>query len=188
MGMAQLVERYWTAEEVRALPEDGNRYECIDGVLLVTPAPVYDHNHAIGGLYLRLRAFVERCTLGKVLFAPADVEIARGTMVQPDLFVATSGTGDTVRSSEDIGSLLLAVEVVSPSSARVDRDLKRRLYQRIGVHEYWIVDLARRQVERWTPHSQVAEVLSSGLAWSPLGALEPLEIDLERFFAEVLDD
>jgi len=188
MGMAQLVERYWTAEDVRALPEDGNRYECIDGVLLVTPAPVYDHNDAVGRLYVRLFALVERCALGKALFAPADVDIARGTMVQPDLFVATSNTGDPVRSSEDIGSLLLAVEVVSPRSAKVDRDLKRRLYQRIGVHEYWIVDLAKRQIERWMPTSERADVFAGTLVWSPRGARESLEIDLVAYFAEVLDD
>ncbi len=188
MAMAELVERYWTAEDVRALPEDGNRYECIDGVLLVTPAPVYDHNDALGRLYVRLFAFVERCELGRLMFAPADIDVSRGTMVQPDLFIAASGTGVRVRSSQDIGDLLLAVEVVSPSSAKRDRDLKRRLYQRIGVHEYWIVDLAKRQVERWTPDSQRAEVQAGTLVWSPRATSDSLEIDLVRYFAEVLDD
>jgi Uma2 family endonuclease len=188
MAMPNLVERYWTAEDVRALPEDGSRYECIDGVLLVTPAPVYDHNDAVGRLYVRLFALVERCELGRLMFAPADVDVSRGTMVQPDLFIAASGAGVRVRSSRDIGDLLLAVEVVSPSSARTDRDLKRRLYQRMGVHEYWIVDLAKRRLEWWTPGAERAEVLDSTMVWRPRGARESLEIDLVAYFAEVLDD
>ncbi len=188
MGMAQLVERYWTAEDVRALPEDGNRYECVDGVLLVTPAPVYNHNDAIGAVYRLLYDFVVRCRLGRIMFAPADVELGHGTMVQPDLFVAASATGAPSEGPGDIDQLRLAVEVLSPSTAKTDRDLKRRLYQRAGVHEYWIVDLARRQVERWTPTSEGAEVLTSLLVWIPRGTPDSIEIDLVRYFAEVLRD
>jgi Uma2 family endonuclease len=188
MAMPNLVERYWTAEDVRALPEDGKRYECVDGVLLVTPSPLYNHNDAIGAVYRLLHDFVVRCRLGRIMFAPADVELGHGTMVQPDLFVAASVTGAPSEGPGDIGQLRLVVEVLSPSTAETDRGLKRRLYQRAGVHEYWIVDLARRRVERWTPTSEGAEVLTSRLVWSPRGTPESIEVNLERFFAKVLRD
>jgi len=188
MAMPNLVERYWTAEDVRALPEDGNRYECIDGALLVTPSPSYNHGYAVEFLRERLGDFVQRNALGQLFYAPADVELVPGSMVQPDLFVARSVTGARIRLSSDIAELVLAVEVLSPSTASRDRGVKRRFYQRAGVAEYWIVDLEARRVERWTPSSERAEVLTAALVWSPPGAAESLEIDLVAYFAEVLDD
>jgi Uma2 family endonuclease len=188
MAMPDLVERYWTAEDVRALPEDGKRYECIDGELLVTPAPSFNHGYAVEFLRDRLRDYVREHVLGQLLSAPADVEVVAGSMVQPDLFVARSVTGARIRLTSDIAELVLAVEVLSPSTASRDRGVKRRFYQRAGVEEYWIVDLEARRVERWMPSSERAEVLDSTLAWRPRGARETLEIDLLAYFVEVLDD
>ncbi len=118
MAMPDLVERKWTAEDVRALPEDGNRYECIDGALLVTPAPSYDHGYAVEFLYDRLRDYVRANALGALRLAPADVEIVPGTMVQPDLFVARSADGARIRDWREIAELVLAVEVLSPTAAQ----------------------------------------------------------------------
>jgi Uma2 family endonuclease len=188
MAMPNLVERYWTAEDVRALPDDGNRYECIDGVLLVTPSPSYSHGYAVEFLRKRLSEFVELNSLGQLFYAPSDVEIVARSLVQPDLFVARSVSGAHIRSASDISELVLAVEVLSPSTATRDRGVKRGFYQRAGVAEYWIVDLEARRIERWMPMSKRAELLNSALAWSPRGALETLEIDLVAYFAEVLDD
>jgi len=187
MAMPNLVERYWTAEDVRALPEDGNRYECIDGVLLVTPAPRHAHQDALGQLYLVLAPFAERSRIGKCLMAPADIELIPGTLVQPDLFVEL-GWMEPPYEWHNVTELLLAIEVLSPSTARRDRTFKREFYQRAGVHEYWIVDLDARIIERWTPVSEHPEVLSAALVWSPRGASESLEIDVVAFFAAVLGD
>jgi Uma2 family endonuclease len=188
MAMPNLVERYWTAEDVRALPEDGNRYECVDGVLLVTPSPSYDHGYAVEFLRQRLSEFVQRSALGQLFYAPADVELVASSMVQPDLFVARSVTGARIRATSQIAGLVLAVEVLSPTTANRDRGVKRRLYQRAGVEEYWVVDLEARRVERWTPSAERAEVVESTLVWRPRSTLESLEIDLVAYFAEVLDD
>jgi Uma2 family endonuclease len=79
------------------------------------------------------------------------------------------------------------VEVLSPSTARADRQVKRRLYQRQQVEEYWIIDLDARVVERWRPADQRPEILSKRLVWHSPGAAQPFELDLEVFFAEVLD-
>ena len=78
---------------------------------------------------------------------------------------------------------MLAVEVLSPSTARRDRREKRRLYQRFA-DEYWIVDLDARLVERWRPGDVRPEVLDETLSWQPAGAVEPLVVDLAAYFRE----
>lgn len=84
-------------------------------------------------------------------------------------------------------TLLLAVEVLSPSSARADRQVKRRRYQRAGAAEYWIVDLDARLIERWLPTDERPELLTDEITWRPPGAGDRLDVDLAGLFAEVLD-
>lgn len=188
MAMPNLVERYWTAADVRALPEDGNRYECIDGVLLVTPSPSWPHAHAVRVLMHLLGAYVDAQGIGALVTAPRDVELIGDNLVQPDVLVARPTHGQKIRHSSDVAGLAVAIEILSPSTASQDRGVKRRLYQRAGVEEYWIVDLDQRQVERWTPEAERPEILAEVLVWRPRGAAGPLEVDLVRFFADVLDD
>ena len=88
----------------------------------------------------------------------------------------------------DIRGLLLAIEVLSPSTARADRTTKRRRYQRAGVPEYWVVDLDARLVERWRPEDVRPEVLTEKLAWQPDPSAPPFELDLPRYFAQALAD
>ena len=190
MAMPNLVERYWTAEEVRQLPDDDNRYECIDGVLLVTPAPRIPHGYVVDAFLDALREFARALRPGAWLFhAPVDVEIWQQTLVQPDIFVARRKPGIArIMQPADIRDLLLAIEVLSPSTARVDRGRKREFYQRAGVHEYWIVDHAARLVERWRPSEARPEIISGTLTWHPEGAAARLEIDVPSIFTEALGD
>jgi Uma2 family endonuclease len=187
MGMPQPMAG-WTVADVLQLPEDGKRYEVVDGELLVTPAPSLLHQEAVQALHERLKQFVDAHHLGRALVSPADIEFDERTLVQPDLFVAPLIDGRRPRSWKDIRSLLLAVEVLSPSTARADRQIKRRRYQRHGVGEYWIVDLDARLVERWRPADERPEILADRLEWRPSGDVPPLEIDLPQFFTEALDD
>jgi Uma2 family endonuclease len=83
---------------------------------------------------------------------------------------------------------LLAVEVLSPSTARADRTIKRRLYQRAGIPEYWIVDLEARLVELWRPSDDRPEMLEDTLSWRPDPAVPPLTIELPDFFRRVLGE
>lgn len=186
MAMPRLLERYWTADDVRALPDDGNRYECIDGALLVTPSPRYRHQQAVWELMLRLHAFVREQRLGDLLFSPADVELRPGMLVQPDAFVARIRAQAT-RPYEwsDIASLLLSIEVLSPSTATRDRTVKRDFYQQAGVGEYWIVDLDARCVERWRPLDKAPTIETRTLLWTPEGASAPLDLDLAEYFSSV---
>lgn len=187
MAMPALEHRYWTAADVRELPDDGNRYECIGGELLVTPAPKLRHALAVEELRALLRSFVTRSAVGVLLGAPADVEIEPGTIVQPDLFVARTRGATKPREWSDIASLELAIEVLSPSTARYDRMVKRQFYQRALVSEYWIVDLDAQLIERWLPQDERPEVLHETLRWQPSGAAEALELDVARYFAAVCD-
>ena len=84
-----------------------------------------------------------------------------------------------------LGRLLLAVEILSPSSARADRYVKRQLYQSEGVPEYWIVDPASRFIERWRPGDDEPEVLTEVLRWAPVEGREALVVDLVGYFAAV---
>lgn len=187
MGMPQPIGS-WTVAQVLALPEDGNRYEVVDGELLVTPAPALPHQEAVQALSRRIHPFVEAHRIGRVLLSPADIEFDQRTLVQPDLFVAPLVEGRRPRSWREIRTLLLAVEVLSPSTARADRQVKRRRYQRHGVPEYWIVDLDARLVERWRPADERPEILAERLEWKAVPEAPPLEIDLGEYFSEVLDE
>jgi len=187
MGMPATQGHRWTAAEVRALPEvPGKQFEVIDGELFVSPGPSYAHQYVAAELMLRITAYVRAQHLGYVLMGPGDVEPDPHTLVQPDVFVVPPVQGRAPRDFAEAERLLLAVEVLSPSSGRKDRVIKRRLYQRMGA-EYWIVDPDARVVERWRPGDDRAELLDERIAWTPAGAGEPLTLDLAALFAEALD-
>jgi Uma2 family endonuclease len=187
MSMPHPDATVWTAEMVRALQDESHpapRYELVDGELLVTPSPQPLHQFALFALARVLHDHVRAHGLGIVLLSPADLELEPGTVVQPDLFVVPADVARPLRSWREVRALLLAVEVVSPSSVRADRLEKRRLYQRAGVPEYWVVDVDARLIERWRPADDRPELLDERLTWAPPGAV-PLELDLAALFAEV---
>ena len=174
----------WTVEDVWRLPDDGSRYEVIDGVLYVTPAPRLVHQDAVAALHRLLHAYIIERPVGWALHAPADIVFGPRDGVQPDLFVAPLVEGRRPASWKEITHLLLAVEILSPSTASRDRREKRRLYQR-HADEYWIVDLDARLIERWRPGDPRPEVLDETLVWQPAGAAEPLVVELPTVFREV---
>jgi Uma2 family endonuclease len=177
----------WTAQLARALPDDGNRYEVLDGELFVTPAPSGYHQRALKALAFVLDPYVREHALGELLWSPADIEFSSRRLVQPDLFVIPALPSGRMRAWSDVSSLLLAVEILSPTTARADRFRKRTIYQSTGVPEYWIVDIDARVVERWRPEDERPEILADTLTWAPRADAAPLEIDLPRWFAAVLD-
>jgi Uma2 family endonuclease len=184
MGMPAQREMEWTAERALALPYDGNRYEVLDGALVVTPAPSLAHQWALQVLDRLLSAYVASHGIGWVLRAPADIVLSAKRLVQPDLFVVPRGERAPTRWSE-IRALVLAVEVLSPSTARTDRHQKRIIYQSEGVPEYWAVDLEARRIERWRPDDSQPEVLATEMRWEPSAAASPLILDLPSLFAEI---
>ena len=176
--------RDWTADDVRALPDDGNRYEVIDGELFVTPAPSWLHQRGVIELLLLVRPYADRCGLDTYV-APAEVAFSARRSVEPDLFVLPLFNGRRVARFEDVKRLILAVEVISPSTARADRYKKRVLYQSEAVPEYWIVDADARFVERWRPGDDAPEIVVGTLTWAPSADVSALEIDLGAYFRRV---
>jgi len=178
----------WTAEQVRALPDDGNRYEVVDGVLLMTPAPTKPHQRAVFLFLSLLDQHVRALGIGEAMASPADVELDRYGMVQPDVFVEGLVDGRLAGTWNAGAPLLLIVEILSPSTARSDRSTKRRRYQRAGIPEYWIVDLEARAVERWRPGDERPEVLRETIEWHPAPGTDALTIALAPLFARIHGD
>jgi Uma2 family endonuclease len=184
MGMPDPARR-WTREEVLALPDDGNRYELIDGELLVTPAPRFIHQEAVLALYRRVYPYVTRFRLGHVMLAPADLHLRRAQVVQPDLFVVSLVNGRKPREWSECGVPFLVAEVLSLSTARNDRVTKRKEYLKAGVADYWIVDADARVIDWGRPGDERAATLDAVLEWQPDASVPPLVIDLSEYFAEV---
>jgi Uma2 family endonuclease len=176
----------WTAEMARALPDDGKRYEVLDGELFVTPAPSADHQEALAVLLRILDPYVRDHRIGHLFWSPADIEFSPRRLVQPDLFVTPLIDGKRPRKWRDINGLVLAVEGLSPSTARADRQVKSKIYMDEDVGEYWIVDLDARVFERWRKGESRPEILAHMLVWQPHADVPPLTIDLVAYFAEVL--
>jgi Uma2 family endonuclease len=180
MGMPQTAE-IWTAERIRALPDDGLRHEVVDGEHLVSPSPRLRHQRAVSLLERSLRAYVETNRLGEAFHSPADVELEPHTLMQPDLFVTATRRA---KDWTEILPLRLAIEILSPSTARADRIVKRGRFQRAAI-EYWIVDLDARVVERWRPSDKRPEMVTERLEWRPEPSVPPLTLDLVALFREV---
>ncbi|MEO7083260.1 MAG: Uma2 family endonuclease [Gemmatimonadaceae bacterium] len=126
--------------------------------------------------------------VGRAVFSPSDVrrEDRRRNRVQPDVFVVRVVDGKRPAYPFDQSDLLLVVEVESPSTARYDYQKKRMLYLNAGVREYWIVSPKARTVSRWRRAEDPGEVLTQEIRWHPLGATNPLIIDVPASFAEAL--
>jgi Uma2 family endonuclease len=182
MGMA--APTYYTAEMVRAMPDDGNRYEVVYGELLVTPAPRLWHQIVVRRLATALERYLAGQPVGEVLMAPADISWGPDVLVQPDVFVADRDEVRTL-SWSGVSTLLLVAEVLSPTTARTDRFLKRLRYREAGVPLYWVVDADDGSVEVWTPADDFPRVERERLLWQPRNAQEPFELGLEELLRPV---
>ena len=194
MGMPAL-RHYWSADQVRALidqsPTHWPRYELMRGELIVTPAPGGVHQVAVMRILALLIEYLGREPVGVALTSPSDIQLHPDTIAQPDIFVAPrkpKSDPDHKFTWADISSLLLAVEVVSPSSITTDRVEKRDYYMSAGVPDYWVVDVDARVIERWSPDRATPLVERSVLAWRPADARTALAIDLAKLFEQIWSD
>lgn len=137
----------YTYDDLRALPDDGKRHELIDGDFYMTPSPGFRHQKASKNLFVLLEHFIRAHDLGELLYAPFDVILSPTDVVEPDLlFVAKPNVARLSERGVE-GPVDLAVEIRSPSTEHLDMDLKKKLYARFGVPEYWVLDPAARRVE-----------------------------------------
>ncbi len=176
MGMAvphDLAAQRWTPDRVWD--------ELVDGTLLVSPGPRPDHQRVVMELFRVLDSFVARTRVGELFVAPADVRLTPRDLLQPDVFVVSADAGAGATEWRDVRGLLLAVEVLSPSTQRHDRVTKRCYFARMGVPEFWIADLDVRTIERTGPDARVTGH-DARLAWHPAGADEPFDLDVAALY------
>jgi Uma2 family endonuclease len=138
---------YWTFNEYVALPDDGKRYEIMNGVLIMAPSPEADHQSAVIRLSHYLLLAVEFTGLGRVLAAPFDVRLTSDRVVQPDVLVVLNTNLHKLTNKYMVGSPDLAIEVASPGTAIYDRLSKFEAYEQAGVTEYWIVHPQEKTIE-----------------------------------------
>jgi Uma2 family endonuclease len=173
--MAPKVRR-WTRADLQRLPDDGNRYEVLDGALLVTPQASFGHQYVATKLTVVLAGYCERHGIAYVV-APGAV-VFGGNELQPDVDVIPFGPYPRDRKWEELPTPLLVVEVRSDSTYRRDIGKKREAYQRVRIPEYWVIDPEARRALVWTPEADEPMIVADALRWHPRVELEPLVIPL----------
>lgn len=136
----------FTYQDYLLAPED-KHYELIEGDLMMTPSPIWEHQNVIGNLFRILDDYVLNRNLGKVVLAPLDVILSDETVVEPDLLYIAKERLNIVKDGYVRAAPDLVIEVLSPSSKNRDLEIKRKLYGKYGVREYWIVDSDAQTVE-----------------------------------------
>ncbi len=129
-----------TYDDYCQIPDDGNRYEVIDGVLFMSPSPMYRHQKISRKLTVFLSNWADRIKAGEVLYAPMDVVLSENNIVQPDLLFISNERASIIEEKNIQGAPDLLIEILSEGNRRHDEVSKRDLYERHGVLEYWIVD------------------------------------------------
>jgi Uma2 family endonuclease len=179
-----ITTRPLTYDDLLQMPDDGKRYEIIDGELYVSPSPIPRHQELSQRLALLIGNHVQEHHLGKLYTAPLDVRLEEHGIVEPDLlFISTERMaiigGTTINGAPD-----LLIEVLSPSTRSRDETLKAELYARSGVREYWLADPVAETL--------VIHVLEDG-RWVPVGPAERpesrvlagLSIEINALFADL---
>jgi len=178
-------EIFVTYDEYAQMPDDGRRYEVLEGMLhMMTPSPTTRHQRVSGNLYFILRDHVAKHDLGEIFDAPLDVVLSSTNVLQPDLIYVSRARAEIVTEKNIAGVPDLVVEIISPETASMDRVTKAQIYARAGVPCYWVVDPDRRTIEefrlergiympvrQWEGEARFAPELFPGL-----------EIELSRVF------
>ncbi len=138
----------FTAADYRAMPEDGKRYQLIEGELVMAPAPSTDHQHVSRNLLRILDTYLLQRPIGTVLGAPCDVYLDDNNVYQPDILFVSKGHATCIKHEGIHGAPDLVIEILSPSSAALDRR-KRGHFAAAGTVEFWQIDPALRQIQRF---------------------------------------
>jgi len=147
-----------TYDDYCLLPDDGKRYEIIDGELFVTPSPRRAHQRVVALLSHDLVDIVEKNDLGEVYVSPFDVVFSLFDVVEPDIIYVSKARAALVTEKNVQGAPDLVVEVLSETTARTDRTVKLKLYARYGVEECWVIDPEEGAAEIYRCHGQTLEL------------------------------
>jgi Uma2 family endonuclease len=130
-----------TYDDFLLFPDDGKRHELIDGEHYVTASPNTKHQRVSGNLHWLIRSYLEEHKIGRIFYAPFDVVFSHFDVVEPDLLYMSNARGGEILTAQHVkGSPELVIEIGSPSTRGRDETIKRRLYERSAVDEYWVVD------------------------------------------------
>jgi Uma2 family endonuclease len=176
-----------TYDDFLLFPDDGKRHELIDGEHYVTPSPNIRHQEISGRLYLLIGTWLQQHPIGRIFYAPLDVLFSKFDIVEPDLLYVSNERASAVLAGQHVtGAPDIVVEIASPGTRKRDETIKRRLYERFGVTEYWVVDpeldairVYRRTGDRFARavelSAEAGEVLTTTL-------LSGLDMPLARIF------
>ncbi len=174
----------WTYDDYAALPDDGHRYEIVNGVLVMAPAPTPEHQDIVLEIAAYLQMHVKLAGLGRVFPGPIDVELGPKDVLQPDVVILLNAHLDRVAAKKIIGAPDLIVEIASPTTAALDRLTKYDIYARAGIAEYWIVKPTSRTVEVFVLENgkYLSLGVFSGQATLPSRIVPGLPVHAEQFF------
>jgi len=158
--MVAKIEPLMTVDDLDAMPEDGNRYEVMEGELFVSRAPGLPHQLVAGNIHYQLRTYLENNPIGRVIATPGLV-LSPYSGVIPDLVFYSHARGEEIIANDRLNAAPeIVIEILSPGSENISRDriAKRQLYARHDVSEYWIVDSENRSVEVYRLANQCLEL------------------------------
>jgi Uma2 family endonuclease len=179
--------RPWTIADLDSMPDDGQRYELLQGELIVSPAPGKIHQRIIGRLHVWLDEAAARADSGEVVIAPADVRLSPFNLVQPDLLYLRESQSDLYGDKFIGGAPAFVIEIVSPSSGVYDRVRKASLYMESGVEEYWVVEPTKRHIlVHLAGHEMPNPMIVASGAIASL-VLPEFSFDVDDLFASVAD-
>jgi Uma2 family endonuclease len=187
--MNKILKEKYTYQDYLKL-DDENRYEIINGELIMTPAPSWEHQESSNNLAYYFTDFVKKNNLGKVVCAPIDVVLADNIIVQPDILFLSNENLKLIQTRGVSGPPDLVVEIISPSSLKRDLEDKRNIYESYKIKEYWIVFPAEKVIEVLTLNEQNKYVVSDFASIEEYQSkktiiskiLEGLVIDLKEIF------
>lgn len=140
----------YTYADYKLLPDDRNRYEIINGELYMTPSPITAHQRILRNLGLELENFISKFNKGEVFFAPLDVILSQHDVVQPDIFFVSRERQKIIGTKNIEGVPDLVIEIISPETKERDLGLKKKLYAKSGVQEYWVVYPEEKKIELYS--------------------------------------
>ncbi|QKT08752.1 Uma2 family endonuclease [Gordonia sp. X0973] len=165
--------RALTRDDLDSMPDDGHRYELIDGILIVSPAPRIVHQRVAAALFRAIDPVLPSPLI--VLFAPLDVVLSQDTVLQPDLLIAP---WDAFTERDLPGPPVLAVEVLSPSTRSVDLLLKKDRLCRAECRHYWVVDPDGPSITAWVLRDGGYQVAGTASGDEELSLTEPFEVSI----------
>jgi Uma2 family endonuclease len=150
-----------TYDDYQTLPDDGQRYEIIEGELLMSPAPKTIHQRISRNLLIYLSNYINQHDIGEIFYAPCDVVLSMTDVVQPDLLFVGKERSHIITENNIIEAPDLVIEILSESTETIDHTRKKSLYEKHGVKEYWIINPSEKAIEQFVLRDKSFEIVGS---------------------------